>query len=294
MTRVLQFGLKASGPTQEFGEPVLRPTDPDGVVVKIVGGALQAHAPLSSIRGFEPKHSIRRIRGVAAYSAVTEQTPAFLQSYFGYRPLAQAGAVQRLVSDSGNIVDVHEATGFWPGAPGTSIVDHIAFRAQDLGTVMETEERSARLNASPTSVHDRPYVVLLYLREPGETLFELATDGPGMTVDEPVEALGSTLFVPPSDAERADAICVRLPQFSMPDEEHIQYLDLPFVHRFHVPADPDGTTLVLLNGTGGKCHATVSIATAPDLRARGTETSSRWWATSRTGLRQLFCYGGRI
>jgi phospholipase/carboxylesterase len=33
---------------------------------------------------------------------------------------------------------------------------------------------------------------------------ELATDGPGLTIDEPLEHLGRTLFVPPDDADRAE------------------------------------------------------------------------------------------
>ncbi|MET4291178.1 phospholipase/carboxylesterase [Bradyrhizobium sp. LB5.2] len=251
VTRSLQFGLKSIGPTQEFGEPVLRLTDPDGVVLKIVGSALGANAPSHHTHGIEPEHAIRRIRGATIYSAVAEQTSVFLQNYFGYRPLKQAGAVQRLVSESGDVVDVREASGFWPGAPGAGVVDHIAFRTPDLESLVEAERKLASLNSSLTNVHDRKYFVSLYVREPGEALFELATDGPGMTVDESIETLGSVLFVPPSNVDQADAIRTRLPQFSMPGEDRIQYLELPFVHRFHVPSDPDGTTLVLMHGTGG-------------------------------------------
>ena len=154
--------------------------------------------------------------------------------------------------DSGDVVDIREATGFWPGAPGTGSVDHIAFRTPDVDALAQVERRLGRLNSSITNVHDRKYFVSLYVREPGETLFELATDGPGMTVDEPIETLGSVLFVPPSDATigRMRSACSAA-TLLMPGEDRIRYLDLPFVHRFHVPSDPDGTTLVLMHGTGG-------------------------------------------
>jgi glyoxalase family protein len=33
--------------------------------------------------------------------------------------------------------------------------------------------------------------------EPGGLLFELATDGPGFAVDEPADALGESLALPP-------------------------------------------------------------------------------------------------
>jgi phospholipase/carboxylesterase len=43
---------------------------------------------------------------------------------------------------------------------------------------------------------------------------------------------------------------VMLPQFGLPGEERITYRDLPFVHRIHMPETWDGSTLVVLHGTG--------------------------------------------
>jgi glyoxalase family protein len=43
---------------------------------------------------------------------------------------------------------------------------------------------------------DRDYFFSLYFREPGGVLFEIATDNPGFTVDEPLSELGSTLKLP--------------------------------------------------------------------------------------------------
>lgn len=36
-----------------------------------------------------------------------------------------------------------------------------------------------------------------YFREPGGNLLEIATDGPGFAVDEPMETLGESLSLPP-------------------------------------------------------------------------------------------------
>jgi glyoxylase I family protein len=41
-----------------------------------------------------------------------------------------------------------------------------------------------------TDVMDRVYFKSLYLRDPDGTIVELATTGPGLTVDEPLEELG--------------------------------------------------------------------------------------------------------
>ena len=44
---------------------------------------------------------------------------------------------------------------------------------------------------------DRFYFHSIYFREPGGILFEIATEGPGFTVDEPAKRLGETLKLPP-------------------------------------------------------------------------------------------------
>jgi glyoxalase family protein len=49
----------------------------------------------------------------------------------------------------------------------------------------------------PTPVIDRHYFRSVYFREPGGVLFEIATDPPGFTVDEPLAELGSALRLPP-------------------------------------------------------------------------------------------------
>jgi glyoxalase family protein len=50
---------------------------------------------------------------------------------------------------------------------------------------------------------DRKYFHSIYFREPSGILFEIATDPPGMAVDEPAAQLGETLTLPPQyEAER--------------------------------------------------------------------------------------------
>jgi glyoxalase family protein len=47
-------------------------------------------------------------------------------------------------------------------------------------------------------------------------LFEIATDGPGFTVDEPVESLGSTLSLPPWFDVRREVLDETLPPIVVP------------------------------------------------------------------------------
>ena len=57
-------------------------------------------------------------------------------------------------------------------------------------------ENLSGLGFGVSPVMDRDYFHSIYFREPGGILFEIATDPPGFTVDEPPETLGQTLRLP--------------------------------------------------------------------------------------------------
>jgi glyoxalase family protein len=83
-----------------------------------------------------------------------------------------------------------------PAQQGAGAVHHVAFRIPDA----EYEAWADRLKAArvPSSGPvDRYYFRSLYFREPNGILFEIATDGPGFTADEPLESLGARLALPP-------------------------------------------------------------------------------------------------
>ena len=67
-----------------------------------------------------------------------------------------------------------------------------------------------------TPVIERKYFRSIYFREPGGVLFEIATDGPGFTVDEPVEALGSGLRLPPQHEHKRQGLDYTLPPIVVP------------------------------------------------------------------------------
>ena len=61
---------------------------------------------------------------------------------------------------------------------------------------MEFREKVASKGLGITPKIDRDYFFSLYFREPGGVLFELATDNPGFTRDEPLSELGTSLKLP--------------------------------------------------------------------------------------------------
>ena len=58
---------------------------------------------------------------------------------------------------------------------------------------------------------DRVCFHSIYYREPGGILLEIATDPPGFTVDEPLDALGTALKLPPWLEPHRDRIDATLP-----------------------------------------------------------------------------------
>jgi phospholipase/carboxylesterase len=260
LTRALTAGIPVEGPAEEFGEPVLRMKDPDGIIVKLVGArGLQAPNPRQA-HGIPVENAVGRIRGVTILAEDADLTRDFLARHFGYDEASRRDATIRLLSTSGDAVDLREAAGFWPGIPGTGTADHVAFRASGMAEIEETQAALQSSNASATSAHDRKYFHSLYVREPGGVLIELATDAPGMTVDETPDNLGATLFFPPGSTDTEADMTSRLPQFGMPGEPRTVYRDLPFVHRLFVPPQPDGSTLVLLHGSGGNETSLLAFA----------------------------------
>ncbi len=275
LARALAAQVPAEGPAREFGEPVLRLRDPDGIIVKLVGAALPAAAPLPD--PVAPK----RLRAVTLLSAEAEASAALLAG-FGYRDGPREGAIRRMVSDTAAI-DLRDARGYVPALPGTGMIDHVAFRAEDAGAV-RAMRRALDGAADLTGIHDRRYFLSLYVRDPGGLLIEYATDAPGFAVDEPPDRLGERLLVPAHDTGRAEDLRVMLPQFARPGEARMPMRDLPFIHRLHRPEDPDGSFIVHLHGSGGNeadlmplAHRIAPRATLLGVRGRATDEGINRW-----------------
>jgi glyoxalase family protein len=75
-------------------------------------------------------------------------------------------------------------------------VHHVAFRTT-LSDYNGWVDRLVEARVPSSGPVDRYYFRSLYFREPNGILFEIATDGPGFTADEPLEALGEHLSLPP-------------------------------------------------------------------------------------------------
>jgi glyoxalase family protein len=71
-----------------------------------------------------------------------------------------------------------------------------------------------------TGILDRQYFTSIYFREPGGVLFEIATDTPGFSIDEPLLELGRSLKLPPWLEPNREQIEHSVAQITVPDENN--------------------------------------------------------------------------
>lgn len=89
---------------------------------------------------------------------------------------------------------------------GAGGAHHVAFRTPDEAHLHAWTARLTESGTRTSGEIDRYYFRSLYFREPSGVLFEIATEKPGFAVDEPMEALGERLSLPPFLEARRAAI----------------------------------------------------------------------------------------
>ena len=80
---------------------------------------------------------------------------------------------------------------------GAGGVHHVAFRTPNVEEYHAWTERLNEMGVPNSGEIDRYYFRSLYFREPNGILFEIATDGPGFSVDENPQTLGEHIALPP-------------------------------------------------------------------------------------------------
>lgn len=91
------------------------------------------------------------------------------------------------------------------GLIGVGSVHHVALAVKN----DEVEAWIPKLESAgfkPTEVKNRKYFRSIYFREKGGILIELATEGPGVLIDEDLDNLGKTFLVPPHFEDIKDDI----------------------------------------------------------------------------------------
>lgn len=89
---------------------------------------------------------------------------------------------------------------------GRGSIDHVAFAVKDDNALDLLYKKAQQQNWQIEKIISRGYFKSLYIREPGGNRVEFATEGPGFTIDEPLEHLGEHLALPPFLADQRTSI----------------------------------------------------------------------------------------
>jgi glyoxalase family protein len=194
--------LRAEGVETERDGHVLRFADPEGLGHELAVDA-SGDEPLSAEHPDVPAElALQGFDAVRAYSFSPDQTGALLERLLGASAAGDQEWELRGERRGGRyrIDPASEERGL----QGAGTVHHVAFGT----TVAEHPDWFARIQRAgvqSSPIIDRHYFHSIYFREPGGVLFEIADDGPGFTVDVPLEQLGSKVILPPQlEAHRAE------------------------------------------------------------------------------------------
>jgi len=186
-------------------------SDPEGLEHELVVVEVP-DAPLVAVHPEVPADlALQGFHAVRAYSASPEASTRLLEALEFER---RDGAWEARGENRGGLYHLDDPPAE-PGLQGAGSVHHVAW-ASTPEEHMEWRQRAIDGGARPTPEIDRFYFKSIYFREPSGVLFEIATLGPGFTVDEPLEHLGEKLSLPPDFEHLRDEVEPNLRPVSNP------------------------------------------------------------------------------
>ena len=144
--------------------------------------------------------AIRGLHSVTLLVRSPERTVQLLTDLLGFRIVTETEGRIRLGVNgdgAGKLMDVVYRSDAPTALNGLGTVHHVALAIGSAEEQVRAREELLTLGYGVTDVLDRQYFQSIYFREPGGVLLEIATVRPGFTVDEPLDALGRALKLPP-------------------------------------------------------------------------------------------------
>jgi glyoxalase family protein len=184
--------LAANGVEPERLQESLRFADPEGLAHELVIADVEDEPLIANHPEVPAELALQGFHAVRAYSSAPEASEPLLEA-LNFEPAGDGWEARGERRGGFYLYDEPPAERSLQGAGS---VHHVAWAS----TPEEHEEwrqRAIAGGAQPTPLIDRFYFRSIYFREPSGVLFEIATLGPGFTVDEPLEHLGEKLSLPP-------------------------------------------------------------------------------------------------
>ena len=199
-------GIDSGNIKERFGFPSLEFEDPEGQRFRLVADPAPAEShPWEK----SPVPAERQILGLGPITISVPQldrTARVLTEVMNMREVRTHPARERTgevhvfsMGEGGAAAELHVAVepDLSFAGQGAGGAHHVAFRTQDKAGLDQWIRRVTAAGLRSSGEVERFYFTSLYFREPNGVLFEIATDGPGFAVDEPLETLGEHLSLPP-------------------------------------------------------------------------------------------------
>lgn len=216
--RLTSNNVAADGHHQRDGVRSLSFRDPDGLMLALVVDAAAPTWDAPSWGSIPVERAIRGLHGITIWAESGGQWARLLATALGLDVVAKDADVDRYSvhrQGVGARVDVRVMPGVGRGLTAVGCIDHAAFRVSD----HELHSWCSRLAAhaeSVGSVEDHVYYRAVRIEGPEGVRLELASDGPGVTVDEAPKELGTHLALPPWLEAQRSYLEQRLPPLRLP------------------------------------------------------------------------------
>lgn len=199
--RFHEFRIPFEAPEERLDEVVIRFRDPDGLDLELMASSVDdPRAPWQN--GPVPsEYAIRGISKITLVEKYEDKTAETLTTLLGFYPVPRSAKYPHRFSTvpaptPGGILDILSQPNTTRGQIGIGTIHHVAWRIGNGANQSAWQQTIANTGFEVTSIKNRKYFSSIYFREPGGVLFEIATDAPGLTVDEPETSLGSLLQLP--------------------------------------------------------------------------------------------------
>jgi glyoxalase family protein len=181
---------------KRFNQTYLVFQDNDGLIIELTESE-KGQRNQYSFNGITENEAIKGFEGATLASRNPLKSVHVLTEYLGFKVDTESDNRIRLITQNvlGNVIEIFKIEESL-GKMGVGTIHHIAFRTTSEDSQKTVRELLLSKGYKITPIIDRNYFKSVYFREPGSILFEIATDEPGFTIDEPIEHLGASLKIP--------------------------------------------------------------------------------------------------
>ncbi|MDH4103638.1 MAG: VOC family protein [Thermoleophilia bacterium] len=142
--------------------------------------------------------------GVRAFSADPSASSPLFEETLGFSARGEGASWEARGPSRGGLYS-YDTPPSERGVGGAGTVHHVAW-SSTMDDHQAWHGRVAAAGMRPSPIIDRFWFRSIYFREPSGVLFEIATLGPGFSVDEDLEHLGETLILPPDFEHLRDQV----------------------------------------------------------------------------------------